>query len=83
MPNGPNYTHFSNATYDALFEQSFKEKNDSARYRIYQQMDNIIMEEAPVVILYYDQSVKLIQNNISGLPSNGLNILDLKRVQKK
>jgi peptide/nickel transport system substrate-binding protein len=45
-------------------------------------MDNIIMEEAPVVILYYDQSVKLIQNNISGLPSNGLNILDLKRVQK-
>jgi peptide/nickel transport system substrate-binding protein len=83
VPNGPNYTHFSNATYDALFEQSFKEKNDSARYRIYQQMDNIIMEEAPVVILYYDQSVKLIQNNISGLPSNGLNILDLKRVQKK
>ncbi len=83
VPNGPNYTHFSNAKYDALFEQSFKEKNDSARYHIYQQMDNIIMEEAPVVILYYDQSVKLIQNNISGLPSNGLNILDLKRVQKK
>ncbi len=83
VPNGPNYTHFSSKKFDALFEQSFQENNDSNRYRIYQEMDNLIMEEAPVVILYYDQSVKLIQNNISGLPSNGLNVLDLKRVQKK
>lgn len=83
VPNGPNYTHFSSKKFDALFEKTFQENNDSNRYRIYQEMDNLIMEEAPVVILYYDQSVKLIQNNISGLPSNGLNVLDLKRVQKK
>jgi oligopeptide transport system substrate-binding protein len=82
VPNGPNYTHFYNKKFDELFERSFYELNDSIRYSLFQQMENIVMEEAPVVILYYDQSVRLLQNNITGLSSNPLNILDLKRTDK-
>lgn len=82
VPNGPNYTHFSNKKFDALFEQTFYEKNDSLRYKMYQTMENMVLEEAPMVILYYDQSVRLLPKNIGGLPSNALNILDLKRVYK-
>lgn len=82
VPNGPNYTHYSNKTFDALFERTFYEKNDSIRLELYRQMDELMMEDAPVVILYYDQSVRLIQNNVQGLSGNALNILDLKRVRK-
>lgn len=82
VPNGPNYTHFSNPTFDKLFEASFYESNDSLRFKMYQQMERIVLEESPMVILYYDQSVRLIPKNISGLPSNALNILDLKRTKK-
>ncbi len=82
VPNGPNYTHFSSKKFDDLFEKSFYERNDSIRFSMYQQMDDLVMQEAPVVILYYDQSVRLVQNNIHGLAGNGLNILDLKRVAK-
>lgn len=82
VPNGPNYTHFYNKRFDALFEKSFYENNDSLRFKLYQEMENIVLEEAPMVILFYDESVRLIPKNISGIPSNPLNILDLKRAKK-
>lgn len=82
VPAGPNYTHFSNPDFDKMFEQTYFAKNDSARFVLYQKMDQLVMEEAPVVILYYDQSVKLYQNSITGLGNNPLNILNLKKVRK-
>jgi len=82
VPNGPNYTHFSSARFDQLFEQSLYENNDSLRFLLYQEMENIVLEESPMVILFYDQSVRLVQNQIIGLSTNPLNLLDLKRVRK-
>jgi len=34
------------------------------------------------VPLYYDQVVRLVHNNISGLTSNSMNMLSLKKVKK-
>ncbi len=81
-PKGPNYTHFSNKTFDDLYKKAQIEINDSLRYILYRQMDKIIMEEAPVIVLYYDQVLRLYQNNIVGLGSNPMNLLSLKRVKK-
>lgn len=82
VPAGPNYTHFYSKKFDELFERSFYETNDSNRYRLYQEMDNLVMEQAPVVVLFYDQQVRLYQNNISGLGNNALSLLNLKKVKK-
>lgn len=82
VPAGPNYTHFSDKRFDELFERSYYVTDDSVRYHLYQKMDSLVMAEAPVVILYYDQLTKLYQNNISGLGNNALNLLNLKRVKK-
>ena len=83
VPNGPNYTGFNNKKFDLLFEKSYYQRNDSLRYLLNQQMDNLIMEEAPVVVLYYAKLVNLRQNSISGMTINPLNILNLKQVRKK
>ncbi len=82
VPFGPNYTGFNNPRFDALFERSYYEANDSIRFRLNQQMDQLVMEQAPVVILYYARLVNLRQNNIHGMTINPLNILNLKRVRK-
>ncbi|WP_419699780.1 ABC transporter substrate-binding protein [Mucilaginibacter sp. NFX135] len=82
IPFGPNYTGFNNKKFDALFEQTYHEKNDAARYALYQEMDSLVMEQSPVVVLYYDKLVNLYQNNISGYSLNGQNLLVLKRVKK-
>ncbi|MBI1287626.1 MAG: ABC transporter substrate-binding protein [Flavobacteriales bacterium] len=82
-PNGPNYTLFSSEAYDRLYETSLATTNDSLRYRYYAQMDSIIVAEAPVVVLFYDQVLRFVHKNISGLGSNSMNGLSLKSVRKK
>jgi len=81
-PNGPNYTHFNNSTYNKLYEQALSETNDSLRAKLYQQMDKIIIENAVIVPLYYDRVLRFTSKDISGFNSNAMNLLDLKRVRK-
>jgi oligopeptide transport system substrate-binding protein len=82
VPFGPNYTGYFNDDFDKLFEQSYYESDSAKRFKLYRQMDNMILEHASVVPIYYDQAVVLLQNNISGYPMNPLNIMMLKRVKK-
>jgi peptide/nickel transport system substrate-binding protein len=79
----PNYTKFNNADYDRLYENALAENDDAKRYEIYHQMERIIIEEAPVVPLFYDEVLRFSQKNIEGLEPNALNLLDLKRVKIK
>lgn len=81
-PNGPNYTQYSNKRYDELYERSLTIVDDSTRYEIYREMDNIMMEEAPVIVLYYDRMVRFTHTNIEGLQGDAMNMLTLKRVRK-
>lgn len=81
-PAGPNYTHFHNRQYDRLFVMSQQETDDAKRLRLYRQMDSLIMEEAPVMILYYDQILHFTHPDITGLRSNAMNALDLRYVRK-
>jgi peptide/nickel transport system substrate-binding protein len=81
-PRGPNYTHFSNPEFDRLYEKSMATVKDSARFSYYRQMEQIMMDESPVVILYYDQVLRFVQKNIHGLGSNPMNLLTLKYVTK-
>ena len=81
-PIGPNYTVFNDKRFDASYKQSYLVKSDSDRYALYQQMDNLMMQQSPVVVLYYDNLVNLYQNNISGYRVNGMNLLTLKYIKK-
>ncbi|SFE53213.1 peptide/nickel transport system substrate-binding protein [Chitinophaga sp. CF118] len=78
-PAPPNYTRYVNPAFDELYEQSLQENNDSIRYQLYQQMDRIIVADAPVVPLFYDEVIHLIQPNVHGLGNNGLNSLELRK----
>lgn len=82
-PSGPNYTHYSNPEFDQLYQKSQLTLSDSLRYSFYRQMDSIVMADAPVVILYYDQVLRFVRKRISGLGSNPVNLLDLRKVKKE
>jgi len=81
-PGGPNYTHYSNPAFDNLYRKSQNEVNEQKRFEYYRQMDQMIMNDAPVVILYYDQVLRFVRNNVSGLGMNAMNLLSLKKVKK-
>ncbi|MEO8086901.1 MAG: ABC transporter substrate-binding protein [Bacteroidota bacterium] len=82
-PIGYNATHFSNRDFDEIYEKAMEEVNDSTRFIYYQYMDQLLIENAPVLIVYYDQSVRLTQPGLSGLSRNAMNYLLLKEVRKK
>jgi peptide/nickel transport system substrate-binding protein len=41
--------------FDRLYDQAFKETNDQKRFVLYQKMDQIIIDEAPIIPLFYDK----------------------------
>ena len=82
-PNGPNYAHFKNNVYDSLYVASLSLSNIEERKLLYEKMDSIIIEEAPVVPLYYDMAVRFVSKKVSGLGINPQNFLVLKRVKKE
>lgn len=82
-PNGPNYTHFKSKLFDKWYEESIKTTNTKDRIELYIKMDSLVTSKAPIVPLYYDQSTRFVQKNISGLGGNGINLLTLKRVKKQ
>ncbi len=78
-PAPPNYTRYNNPRFDALFEKALEEENDSLRYALYRQADQVMIEDAPVVPLWYDKAVRLVQPNVKGFPANSLNLLELRK----
>lgn len=84
-PNGPNYTHFKREKFDQYYEdivyKSQPESNE--RKQKIAAADNYIMEEAPVLILYYDKSLRLMHPYVKGLRNDATNRLDLKKVRKE
>jgi peptide/nickel transport system substrate-binding protein len=80
-PSPPNYTRYHNPAFDILYDQALQETNDSMRYSLYRQMDQLVINDAPVVPLWYDEAIHLINNNVHGFTANALNLLELRKVK--
>ena len=80
-PAPPNYTRYKNPVFDQLFEKALAETNDSLRYKLYQQADQVMINDAPVVPLWYDEVIHLVQPNVKGFEPNSLNLLELRRTR--
>ena len=80
-PAPPNYTRYNSPAFDAVFEKAIAETNDSLRYQLYRQADQIMINDAPVVPLWYDEVVHLVQPYVKDFPANALNLLELRRVK--
>ena len=81
-PAGPNYTRFNNKQVDMLYKWMRTETDADRRLQLYREMDSLIMQEAPVMVLYYDQILHFTHKNVQGLRSDAMNTLDLRRVIK-
>ena len=79
-PQGPNYTHYSNEKFDELYQKSLTCNDLQERAKIYREMDSLMMTEAPVVILFYDEVLRFVNKDVEGLGSNPTNMLNLKSV---
>ena len=70
---GNNRTGWSNAEYDRLIRAAAHAGDPAERYRLFQASEKILMDECPIIPIYFYRSKALIQPSVKGwLP----NILD-------
>ena len=81
-PNGPNYTHFYDKTFDKLYEESLKENKQEIKEVLYKKMDSIVISKSIVVPLFYDEVSRFVSRKVKGMKINPTNLLDLRTVRK-
>ena len=80
-PSGPNYSHYSNPTYDKMFEKALLCNDVEQRAQYYTEMDCLMMQDAPVVVLFYDEVLRFVNKRVKDMGSNPTNLLDLRKVK--
>lgn len=64
--NGNNDTNWSHPEYDRLLHAALAAKNQSERYEIYQKMDAILVDELPVIPIYFYTKVNALSPKVKG-----------------
>ena len=81
-PKGPNYTFFKSDEYDKLYNKTESSETNSNAMLIGGSMEDLIYQHSPVIPLYYDMSIRILNKRINGLNNNPINMLDLRKVKK-
>lgn len=69
---GNNDTGWSNAEYDALRARALAAPNDEERFACYERMESILMEELPIIPLYFYTRLYLLDTSVKGMLPNPL-----------
>jgi len=80
-PAPPNYTRTRIPAFDTLYRQALTEPDDSLRHARYRQMDQLVIDNASVIPLWYDMVVRLVDPGVTGFRANALNLLELRTVR--
>jgi peptide/nickel transport system substrate-binding protein len=81
-PKGINFFHYYNPRFDNLYEAALTETDSDKKKKLYQEMDRLLIEDAPVITLFYDEVIRLVSHNIAQFSTNPMNLLKLKHVKK-
>jgi len=75
-----NRFRYSNARFDSLFEASYKEADMIKRYALLSKAEQIVLDEAPLMPIFYDENYRLEQLNVRNFPENAMTYMDLSVV---
>ena len=81
-PNGPNYTHFKNKTFDEGYKEITATLDADRRNKLITSLDQQLVDTTPFILLYYDEVLRFTHPNVEGMKPNPTNMLDLRRVKK-
>ena len=82
-PSGPNYTHYRDSDFDQIFKEAMMIADAEERHTYYLKLDSLMMQEAPIVPLFYDMQVHFKSPQIIDFIVNPMNHLMLKYVDKE
>lgn len=75
-----NPCRYKNPAYDALYEKALTTPDEQERNRMYAQLDKMIVEDAPVLLIYYSMNRRLLQPYVKNFPNNGMEYRTFREV---
>jgi len=79
-PSPINSTRYKNPEFDALFEKALGTLDDSTRYELYLQAEQLAVDDAPMMFIYNDLDYRLVQPWVRDYASNPMDRRDFKAV---
>ncbi|MBT6364963.1 MAG: ABC transporter substrate-binding protein, partial [Bacteroidetes bacterium] len=76
-PNGPNYSRYSSATFDSIYDAIQSAPFGAGRIELMTAADQYLTDQAVCVPLYYDEVLRVFPTRTIGVQTNALNALTL------
>ncbi len=75
-----NSIRYQSAAFDKTFEAARREINEEKRMELFQKADQIAMDDAAIIPLYYEESIRLLQTDVVNFPINPMEYRDFSSV---
>jgi peptide/nickel transport system substrate-binding protein len=67
-----NSVRYVNPAFDAMFEQAIGTTDHAARMDLFRQAEQIAIDDAPMLILFYDEDYRLVQRYVRDYRNNAM-----------
>ncbi|MEW6468804.1 MAG: peptide ABC transporter substrate-binding protein [Bacteroidota bacterium] len=79
-PSWPNIPRYRNAVYDSLFDLGRSAKTRQESYSYFQQAEQVLMNDAPIIVLWHDENMKLAHFHVKNFYFNPMNLRSFSEV---
>ncbi len=83
QPSYPNTPRYKSAEFDKYFDLGKSAKTQEESYANFMKASQILMDDAPVMVLWYEESYRLVKSNVHGIYSNPMRYRDYSAVYIK
>ena len=75
-----NVARFKNPNFDSLYLSARTELDKTKRYQMLQKAEQILLDEAAFMPLYYDENMRLVQKHVKNFRENPMGYMDMTYV---
>lgn len=79
-PSYPNIPRYRNPEYDKSFDMGKAAKTKEEAYGHFMKAEQMMMDDAPVLVLWYDENYRLVQSRVKNFSLNPMRIRDFSEV---
>jgi len=83
LPSYPNTMRYKNQTFDSLLLLAKSTTNQVQQYNLFAEAEKVMMEDAPIMVLWYAEDYILINSSVKNYYNNPMQILDFSKVYIK
>ncbi len=71
---------YQSAKFDSIFELALRTIDEQERYELFRQADQVAMDDAAIMPIFYDENTRLLQVYVKNFPANAMEYRDFTRV---